>query len=89
MDTHNADLESLVSPHSFDGHGAVPQVVHEASKRIARLRMKFVNQWNPARTNPLTTREVDELFEAAAIQAEWMREMYEALHPSSNGSCGG
>jgi hypothetical protein len=70
----------LVSPHGFDGHGPVPQEVTAAAKCIAELRVKFIHQWTPGVEQPLTTNEVDALFHAAALQAEWMRELYEALH---------
>jgi hypothetical protein len=72
--------DKLVSPNGFDGRGPVPEKVKDAAKRIAHLRVKYVNQWNPAGENPLTTREVQQLFDAAAVQAEWMRELYEAVH---------
>ena len=75
-----APFDKLVSPHCFDGHGPVPDQVRQAAKRIAQLRVKFVNQWMPGIGNPLTTREVEEVFQASALQAEWMRELYEALH---------
>ena len=79
--TPNADyVGHLVSPHGFDGRGPVPKEVIEAAKRIAQLRVKFINQWTPGIENPLTTREVQELFDAAALQAEWMRELHEAVH---------
>lgn len=68
----------LVSPHGWDGMGSVPSLVHEAGGDVARLRVKFVNQWMPGADSPLTTREVNELFDAAAITAEWLREVTEA-----------
>lgn len=68
----------LVSPHGWDGMGSVPSLVHEAAGGIARLRVKFVNQWMPGADSPLTTREVNELFDGAAITAEWLREVTEA-----------
>jgi hypothetical protein len=72
--------EKLVSPNGFNGHGPVPEKVTQAAKRIAGLRTKFIHQWTPGMGQPLTTREVEELFDASAIQAEWMRELYEAVH---------
>lgn len=76
---------SFVSPHNFDGRGPVPQEVTAAAKRIAELRVKYVHQWTPGMENPLTTREVEELFNAAALQAEWMRELYDTLHGPQTG----
>jgi hypothetical protein len=76
-------MDRLVSPHAWDGRGPVPDEVTQAAKRIAQLRVKFVTQWTPGMENPLTTREVEELFNAATMQAEWMRELYEALRPLS------
>lgn len=73
-------MAKLVSPNGFDGRGPVPDKVTAAAKRIAHLRVKFVSQWTPGMDNPLTTREVQQLFDAAAIQAEWVRELYEAVH---------
>jgi len=74
-----ATFERLVSPNEFDGRGPVPEKVTEAARGIASLRVQFVIQWDPAMGNPLTTSEVQKLFDAAAIQAEWMRELYEAV----------
>lgn len=68
----------LVSPNGFDGRGPVPDKVNEAARKIAKLRVRFVNQWHPGCEQPLTTSEVDALFAAAAIQAEWIRELYES-----------
>lgn len=79
--TNGATFEKLVSPNGFDGRGPVPEKVTDAARGIAKLRVKFVNQWTPGIENPLTTSEVEQLFNAAAIQAEWMRELYEALTP--------
>jgi hypothetical protein len=72
------DGAKLISPNAFDGQGSVPDKVTEAAKRIATLRVKFVNQWMPGMDSPLTAREVDDLFGAVAIRAEWERELYEA-----------
>lgn len=63
----------LVSPHSFDGSGPVPEEVRQASRRIASLRSTFLV------TGEVTSSEARELFDAAALQAEWMRELYEAV----------
>jgi hypothetical protein len=68
----------LVSPNAFDGMKPVPEKVNAAARRISELRVKFVNQWLPGAGQPLTTREVDGLFGASAICAEWCREVYEA-----------
>jgi hypothetical protein len=76
----SSTLNRLVSPHEFDGRGPVPEQVIAAAKRIAQLRVKFVNQWMPGLEAPLTIREIEELFNGAALQAEWMRELYEAVH---------
>ena len=70
--------DRLVSPNGFDGYGTVPDKVNEAARKIARLRTTFVNQWVPGADGTLTTTEIDRLFDASAIQAEWMRELYEA-----------
>lgn len=67
-------VRRLVSPNGFDGRGPVPEKVKEAAKRIAHLRVKFVTG------ERLVPSEVDQLFDAAAMQAEWMRELYEAVH---------
>jgi hypothetical protein len=72
--------ERLVSPNGFDGYGPVPEKVTAAAKQIAHLRTKFIHQWTPGMEQPLTTREIEQLFDASAIQAEWMRELYEAVH---------
>lgn len=64
----------LISPHGFDGNGPVPEQVRDAAKRIGQLRVKFLRE-------ALSTGDLEELFQAAALQAEWMRELYEALHP--------
>ena len=64
----------LVSPNGFDGRGPVPEKVREAARRLAHLRVKFLT------TDALTTSEVREVLDAAALQAEWMRELYEAVH---------
>ncbi len=79
-DPNDQVFDRLVSPHGFDGRGPVPEKVNDAARLIARLRVKFVSQWTPGCEQPLTTREVDQLFDAAATQAEWMRELYEAVH---------
>lgn len=71
-------MERLVSPNGFDGQGPVPDQVTAAAKRIAKLRTNFINQWTPGMEQPLTTREVEELFNASAMTAEWCRELYEA-----------
>ncbi len=71
-------MSKLVSPHGFDGAGPVPDQVVAASTCIARLRVKFLHQWTPGMDQPFTTRELQELFDAAALQAEWMRELLEA-----------
>ena len=71
---------ALVSPHGFDGAGPVPVEVVTAAKRLAQLRVKFVHQWSPGCDSPLTTREIEDLFDASALQAEWMRELHEAVH---------
>jgi hypothetical protein len=65
----------LVSPHGFDGHGPTPREVTDAAKLIARLRVKFLTD-----VIGLTHEEIDQLFNAAAIGAEWTRELYEAVH---------
>ncbi len=65
---------SLVSPNGFDGRGPVPQRVREAATRIAELRVKHLTQ------GYLMNRELEQVFLAAAVQAEWMRELYEAVH---------
>lgn len=70
--------DRLVSPHGFDGRGPVPDEVRTAAERIAQLRVKFLTRKT---LEPLTAHEVAQLFDAAALQAEWMRELYEALHP--------
>jgi hypothetical protein len=70
----------LVSPNGFDGRGPVPEMVNNAARRVARLRVKFVNQWTPGCENPLTTREVQQLFDDFAVLAEWSRELYEVIH---------
>ena len=77
--------QKLISPNGFDGHGPVPEKVNQAARIIAGLRVKFVNQWTPGGDSPLTTREVQGLFDAAAVQAEWMRELYEAVHSDEGG----
>jgi hypothetical protein len=74
-----ATASKLVSPNGFDGRGPVPDKVREAAKRIAKLRTKFVHQWTPGMASPLMTTEVDQLFTDAATQAEWIRELYEAV----------
>lgn len=61
----------------------MPEKVQEAAKTLARLRVKFVNQWNPATENPLTASEVAALFNASMVQAEWIRELYEVIHPDA------
>ena len=71
-------MAKLVSPHGFDGAGPVPEAVVQAARTIASLRVKYVSQWTPGMEQPLTTRELQELFDAAALQAEWMREVLEA-----------
>ena len=71
-------MAKLVSPHGFDGAGPVPEAVVQAAHTIASLRVKYVSQWTPGMEQPLTTRELQELFDAAALQAEWMREVLEA-----------
>ena len=63
----------LISPHNFDGTGDVPEEVRNAAKRIARLRTRFLIS-----DDPLGHGEVEELFTCAALQAEWMRELFEA-----------
>lgn len=77
----------LVSPNGFDGRGSVPEKVTQAAKRIAKLRVKFVTQ-RSASDDTLTTSEVDDLFSASALLAEWTRELYEAVHatPSTEGA---
>ena len=72
----------LVSPNNFDGRGEVPDKVNAAAKQIAHRWVKFVSQWDPAMPNPLTAKEVEQLFTATAIQSEWMRELHEAVHES-------
>jgi len=72
------DGRKLVSPNGLDGMGPVPTQVQDAALCIAKLRIKFVHQWMPGMDSPLTSREVEDLFRASAIQAEWMRELYEA-----------
>ena len=70
--------DRLVSPNGFDGMGPTPEKVLIASKRIAALRVKFITQWTPGMEGPLTTREVEELFDACVVITEWTRELYEA-----------
>lgn len=67
-----------MSPNGFDGMGPVPEKVRAAARRIAELRVRFLHQCQSGMESPLTIREVEELFTAAALQAEWMRELYEA-----------
>jgi hypothetical protein len=50
--------------------------VTAAARLIAKLRVQFL-----IRNEPLATDEIEELFQAMAIRAEWEREMYEALRP--------
>lgn len=69
------NFQPLVSPNGFDGRGPVPWEVTEASKQISRLRIMCLTQ-----DDGLTKSEVDELFRCAAVQAEWIRELYEAVH---------
>jgi hypothetical protein len=76
----SAEMVELVSPNGFDGRGPVPDKVTEAAKRIASLRTKFVHQWTPGMAHALTTTELQQLFDAAAVQAEWIRELHEAVH---------
>ena len=71
-------LDRLVSPHGFDGMGSTPESVREAAKRLARLRVKFVKWTNSDDVSPLTQRETQDLFDAAALQAEWIRELFDA-----------
>jgi hypothetical protein len=73
-------MDKLVSPNGFDGRGPVPEKVTAAARTIARLRTNFIHQWTPGMEQPLTTSELEQLFDAAAIQAEWIRELYEAVH---------
>ena len=67
-------VDKLVSPNGFDGRGPVPEKVTAAAKRIAGLRAKWL------RGSRLTASEIADLLDAVAIQAEWMRELYEAVH---------
>ena len=99
--TPNADSvgrsvgEKLISPHAFDGGGPVPDEVTAAARRIAALRVKFLAApwWNYPEQEwlfPLTAHEIEELFSASAIQAEWMRELLDYRDKvSPNGSSGG
>ncbi len=68
--------DRLVSPHDFDGSGPVPEQVRAAARRIAQLQVMWSLQ-SADMEQPLTTRELQDLFDAAAIGAEWMRELYE------------
>ena len=70
--------DRLVSPNGFDGYGPVPDKVYVAARKIAKLRTRFVSQWTPGCEQPLATTEVDALFQAAAVRAEWERELIEA-----------
>jgi hypothetical protein len=70
--------DRLVSPNGFDGYGPVPDKVNDAARKIAKLRTRFVSQWTPGCEQPLTTTEVDALFQASAVRAEWERELIEA-----------
>lgn len=65
--------EELVSPHGFDGFGPVPDEVMKGARRVAMLRVKFLTT-----ESGLTTREIEDLFYASALTAEWLREVYEA-----------
>ncbi len=62
----------LVSPNGFDGDGLVPDQVRTAAKRTAKLRTRWLID------GTLTDAEVEEVFTGSALQAEWMRELYEA-----------
>jgi hypothetical protein len=73
VNTENV-VSRLVSPNAFDGRGPVPEKVRSAAKRIAKLRTKFLLQ------DEISHGETEELFRAAALQAEWMRELYEVVH---------
>jgi hypothetical protein len=78
MEADMSDIgQRLVSPHGFDGRGPVPWEVTQAATQTARLRVMFLTQ-----DGGLTRSEVDELFSAAAILAEWTRELYEVVHPA-------
>lgn len=70
--------QRLVSPHAFDGNGPVPVQVVVAGRDVAKLHVKFVNQWTPGADRLFTNGEIRMLLDAAALQAEWMRELYEA-----------
>jgi hypothetical protein len=78
MNTDEELAQKLISPNGFDGRGPVPEKVVDAAKTLARLRVKFVSQWMPGADSPLTAREVDQLFDAALLQSEWVREVTEA-----------
>lgn len=68
-------MDKLVSPNKFDGKGQTPDKVMEASKKLAELRKRFLLRGS------LTSKEVYQIFNACAIQAEWIRELYEVVHP--------
>ena len=77
--TDKGVMATLVSPHGWDGRGPVPDEVSKAARRLAELRVKFFHQWTPGADSPFTTTEMDALFKASAIQAEWGRELHEAV----------
>jgi len=65
------DMAKMVSPHGFDGVGPVPEMVVDAARCIAQLRVEFL------RVGEIATGDTEKLFQACAIQAEWMRELLE------------
>lgn len=67
-------VERLVSPHRFDGRGPVPEEVQTAARTIAALRSEFLVHGS------ISEAKTERLFQAAAIQAEWIRELHEAVH---------
>lgn len=69
-------VRRFMSHHAFDGYGPVPPGVVEAARSLARLRLWYLRS-KPEKPLP-AEREINELFAASAIQAEWMRELYEA-----------
>ena len=64
--------DRLVSPNGFDGNGPVPELLRDTAKRAARLRVRWMLHGS------LTDDEIGEVFDASMLQAEWMRELYEA-----------
>lgn len=63
--------DKLVSPHGFDGFGEVPPLVIDATREIARLRVKYL-------ISILEPVEVGVLFDDSAVVAEWLREVADA-----------